>query len=172
MGWGYQPCKTGIDIMLFEQFEIDVRDQLIQSLGSGVEVELEPEVEGQNKTPFAKPRVSILFDQSEFEKQLSTQYIGQSETGRCAIIIRSRKLRGPDGIYTTTENVRISILGFAPTNWSKIWLQKFVFLKKENGLWEYALIIASKSMVVEDAPADTGPTLQSATATYTDSQYN
>ena len=158
--------------MFFEQLENDVKARLQTMMGSGVEVELEPETETANRTPFAKPRVSVMFDQSEFEKQKATGYIAQHETCRLAILIRCRLLRGDNGIYTTVENVRRYIAGYAPPNWSKMWLIKFQFLKRENNLWEYVLTVGSTSMIVEEDAPPTEPLLQSSTATYTDNSMN
>ncbi len=149
--------------MFFEQLEKDIVTQLKFKLGNTIEVEVEPENEEKNKTPFAKPRVTTLFDNSSFEKPNSTGYISQHETATLAIYIRCRALRGPLGIYTLAENVRRAIVGFAPTNWDKIWLLKFSFVKREENLWHYAVMISTKSQIVEDQPLETGPALVSST---------
>lgn len=158
--------------MQFEQLEIEIMNRLTTSLGANVEVELEPETESANKIPFAKPRISVMFDQSEYDTQNSTSSVVQDETCRLAVIIRSRLLRGPSGIYTVVENVRRSLVGYQPCNWSKIWLVKFTFLKRDTNLWEYVLLLSSKTMIVEEAPDETAPALTGATATYTDNQFN
>lgn len=157
--------------MFFEQLEIDIVNRLKYSLGSSVEVELEPENEASNKEPFAKPRVTTFFDKSTFEKQNSTMFVSQHETAQLAIYIRSRTLRGAKGIYTTAENVRRSIVGYAPSNWDKIWLVQFAFVKRNENLFHYALMVATKSTLTEESSPETGPPLIQGTNQFVDPQF-
>lgn len=158
--------------MLFEELEIELCDLLKTKLGNDVDVELEPEFEALNKTPFAKPRVSIMYDQSEFEKPKTTQYIAQDEVGRMVFIIRSRSLRGPKGIWTVVNNVRKYIVGYQPKNWNKITLVKFSFVKKEEGLWEWALLASSKAMIVEEHEEIMTPVYVTPTADFSNPDFN
>lgn len=158
--------------MLFEELEIEMRDLLTTKFGEAVDVELEPEVELANKKPFIKPRVSIMYDQSEFEKSKTTQYIAQDETGRIVFLLRSRTLRGAKGIWTLANNVRKYIVGYQPKNWSKISLVKFSFVKRGEGLWEWTLIASSKAMIVEEHDEPTTPVFTGLTADFSDNQFN
>ena len=157
--------------MFFEKLETEIVARLKHSLGNSVDVELEPENEAANKVPFAKPRVTTMFDQSTFEKQASMQYVSQHETAQLAIYIRSRTLRGANGVYAVAEECRRSIVGFAPSDYSKIWMLKFTFVKREDNLFHYALLIATKCVIAEDATLETGPPFKQGENKYVDPQY-
>lgn len=153
--------------MFFEALENAIKTRLHAHFNGAVDVELEPETNGANTIPTEKGRVTVMYDQSDFEKQNTTAYISQHETAQIAIIIRSRKLRGQNGIYWIAEEIRKSITGYAPESWSKIWLRKMVFVRREMNLWEYSLLISSKSMIVEEHTEPTTPVLISATTQVT-----
>lgn len=158
--------------MNFEALENDLQIKLQADLGASVSVEVEPQLEAENTQPFVKPRVTIYLDQSEFEKTSSTVYIVQDENTKVILLVRARLLRGDNGVYDLIEKIRKSIVGFQPAGWSKLWLAKISLEERFKGMWCYAVAIAGKSMIVEEAEAPEGPLLTSPKAEFTDNQYN
>ena len=158
--------------MLFENFENDIKTKLQTDLGAAVNVEVEPQFEGENIQPFIKSRITIFLDQSEFDKTKTTQYIAQDENTKVFLLVRSRTLRGENGIYDLTEKIRKSIVGFQPLNWDKIWFVKISFDERFKAMWSYVVVVGSKSMIVEEIEEPVEIPLTQPSATFVDEQYN
>jgi hypothetical protein len=159
--------------MQFEALENAIKTRLQTDLGSAVEVEVEPQFEGENIQPYIRPRITIFLDQSEFDKTKTTHYIAQDENAKVFLLLRSRRLRGENGIYDLVERIRKSIVGFKPAHWDKIWLVKIAFDERFRAMWSYVMVIGSRSMIVEDEDQEaTSPILLEPMAEYTDNQYN
>jgi hypothetical protein len=86
--------------------------------------------------------------------------------------VRGRQLRGPGGVYHGLELIRQSLVGFKPQNYSKAWLVRIAFEKRDRGLWWYLISIGMQGMIAEDYTPPTAPKLKTATADFSDNQYN
>ncbi len=52
------------------------------------------------------------------------------------------------------DDVRRALIGWKPPDCRKVWAVSDKFLGETAGLWQYAVDLASQSMLVEDADVD------------------
>lgn len=157
--------------MFFETLETDLKTRLIAKLGAQVEVESLPEKEIDYMKPFAKPRVTIAYENSEFSEPMSTNEIHQEEKQLVEILIMARALRGANSIYSVFDQVRKAIIGFRGTHTKKIYARSFTFKNRVDNIWIYSFLVVCPTVMVEEVdevadPNGTQITLQNSDGNY------
>lgn len=75
------------------------------------------------------------------------------------VILCFRQLNGANGAIDMLDRVRTLLLGFAPPDCGKIFLQAEKFAGEEDRVWWYQLDVACRTIAVEDAEEEDGPVL-------------
>lgn len=125
--------------------------------GGGVDVVQLPQLQAEFDRPFMKGRITVAYKSSDFGDVASTHHIVQDEKIQVELIIQARKLRDADGLHAMTEAVKRRLVGFRPTDCSKMYIVKHGFTNHDNqsSLWQYSMIFETKYRLVEDATYNT-----------------
>jgi hypothetical protein len=153
----------------------DIEQEIVTRLqpltnGGGVDVVPLPQVEAEFIRPLNAGRVTVAYKSSEFPGIRSTFEIVQDELLQFELVVQARLLRGNAGLHKIVEAVKRTLLGFMPTDCSKMYLVKNGFTSRdpEQNIWTYSMIFETKYVLVEDAEEETGPTLQGLEFIYND----
>lgn len=155
-------------IALYHGIETEIVNRLQQLNSVNFEVVQTPQVEAEFARPFAKSRVTVSYIKSEFEVPKSTNQISQKEVMSFQITVQARMLRDNIGVHAVTEIIRRKLVGFQPTECSKMYLidNKFVERDETTAIWTYSMTFATTYIVVEDFEYDLEPLLQLITMEY------
>lgn len=125
--------------------------------GGGVDVVQLPQLQADFDRPFMKGRITVAYKSSDFGDVINTHHIVQDEKIQVELIIQSRKLRDDDGLHAITEAVKRRLVGFAPTDCSKMYIVKNGFTNhdSQSALWQYSMIFETKYRLIEDAQYNT-----------------
>jgi hypothetical protein len=114
----------------------------------GFVVENTPETEAEFKRNIERPRVSVGFVSSEYDKPGNNVY-SQTETICFAIVMRAKRLREKEGMYELILAVRNSLLGFRPTNnVQQLYLCDTELVQHEDNTWMYSLTAKCKTVAL------------------------
>jgi hypothetical protein len=145
----------------------DIESQIVSRLqpmtnGGGVDVLILPEVEDEFQRPFGAGRVTVAYKSSDFPAIKSTHEIVQDELLHFEVVVQARKLRSPNGVHAMVEAIKKLLVGFRPTDCSKMYLVKNGFTSRdpETAVWTYSMIFETKYLLVEDGQDETGPKLE------------
>ncbi|QOK96812.1 hypothetical protein HF909_10455 [Ralstonia pseudosolanacearum] len=103
------------------------------------------------------PRGALLVSYlgSQFDKTVDVTYIAQPRTVKLSVTVILRQLHGRGGAVDVVDDVRRALIGWKPPDCRKVWAVSDKFLGETAGLWQYAVDLASQSMLVEDADVGT-----------------
>jgi hypothetical protein len=99
--------------------------------GGGVDVLILPEVEDEFQRPFGAGRVTVAYKSSDFPALKSTFEIVQDELLHFEVVVQARKLRGSNGVHAMVEAIKRLLVGFRPTDCSKMYLVKNGFTSRD-----------------------------------------
>jgi hypothetical protein len=118
-----------------------------------------PQLQADYQRPFQHVRVTVAYKSSDFGEIKSTHHITQPEKIQIEVIIQSRFLRGVTGIHKFTDIVKRRLVGFRPTDCTKMYLVKngFSDYNNESALWSYSLLFETTYTIVEDGEFELGP---------------
>lgn len=140
----------------------DIEAEIVSHLGviengGGVDVVQLPSTQEEFARPFAAGRVTVAYKSSDFGDPKSPFEVAQEELIQIEVVIQSRNLRGNVGLHSITEKVKKRLLGFTPTDCSKMYLTKNGFSEHnpDTGLWAYSLLFQTKYILVEDKTFNT-----------------
>jgi Gp37 protein len=133
-------------------------------LQPSVEVEAMPDREIDTTVPFNKPRVSIMYQHSQFSPSLGgglpemfeTDITLQDEFCEVHFVIRSRLLRGINGVYFIIAKVADLITGFKPTPWGRFYLKEITYLDNASGIWTWNMVFTARRPLVQAKTDDDG----------------
>ena len=150
--------------VVYSQIEQEIVTRLADLATANIDVVALPEFQEDFKRPFQNARVTVAYKSSEFGEVKNAFHIVQDEKLQFELIIVCRKLRGASGLHSVTEMVKRKLLGFDPTDCSKMRLIKngFTDYQTESALWAYSMIFETSYRLVEDGDFETGPQLQQA----------
>lgn len=126
----------------------------------GFDVEVMPDRESKYNKPSQNPRISILYESSEFSPDvvrgipatLSTNDLVMTEYATLAIVFRARILRGAKGLHSVADQSRRWLMGFRPSDWGRIMPKDFSFTEFDGGIWVYTMHVVCTGMLVQDTP--------------------
>lgn len=130
-----------------------------------IDVIVAPEVHHEFKNPFEKPKITVIFALTKFEKQRDTSTVLQDEFNHVDIVIQSRYMRDKFGVYDLYEQIRRRV----HSRTSKIAGDKYQTVafvpdgdNLDENVWTYVYQVRVKSMVVEsENEFEESPILQS-----------
>lgn len=145
--------------MNYEQAEQDILTRLTPFVTAGaIDMVLIPQNQADFKRPFQKGKITICYKGSKWGDPRSTAQISQEEEVMFQIEIQSRTLRGDRGIYLMKKALNQALIGFAPTDCDRMYAKESgmtsVAETLNDGVWTYSLIVACKTISVEDYEED------------------
>lgn len=132
-------------------------------------VEYFPEKPADYRLNHARGALLLSYAGSQFAETVDVRYVCQPQTLKLSITVIVRQLNGRGGAVDVLDALRLSIIGYKPPNCRrKIWALSEKFLGENAGLWQYALDIATETMLMEDSDLDTEVSLRKITHQETD----
>jgi hypothetical protein len=133
-------------------------------LQPSVEVEAMPERETDTVAPFDKPRITIMYQHSQFSPSLGgglpemfeTDIALQDEFCEVHFVIRSRLLRGSNGVYFIISKVADLITGFKPSPWGRFFIKTSGYLDNASGIWAWNMVFTARRPLVQAKTDDDG----------------
>lgn len=140
----------------YEQLENEIAARLQPLADDGVQVQVMPETtEEYAKPPLDKGSIIVAYIGSDFDttdgvpKIVSIDTSSQEEYLRIELTLRSRKLRGTNGIHDIRDRAQARLLGYRPSNYDKLKLRSFNFFAFTESVWAYKLIFWCKGFIAE-----------------------
>lgn len=145
-----------------------LEDAIIERLSPltpAVEVEALPDTAAKMSRPFTKPRVTVAYRSSEFDRevvrglptQFATSTAVQDEYASVEVVIQARTVRGDAGCHAIKNAVFQLLFGWEPKliadalpHWSKLTVESYRFVEQDEkaGLFTYAATFITRSMSV------------------------
>lgn len=154
--------------VLYSDIEQEIVNKLQPLVTAGIDVVPLPQVEAEFQRPFQNGRVTVVYKGSTFDDHLNTHHVVQDERLQFEIVVVCRRLRGETGVHGIVEVIKRTLLGFAPTDCSKMKVIKNSYqeYQKEAALWGYSIIFETVYRLVEDAEYDTEQAITEITVDY------
>jgi hypothetical protein len=125
----------------------------------GFVVEGAPETEAEFKRNIERPRITVGYISSEYDKPKNNVY-SQDETICFAIVMRAKKLRDKEGMYDLIVATRRSLLGFRPTDNSReLYLCDTELVQHEDNTWMFSLTAKCRAVAIGNEGEDLNFTL-------------
>lgn len=108
------------------------------------------------------PRGALLVSYlgAKYQEPIDTSAVVQPATIKIAVTATLRQLNGKDGAVAVLTRLRSALIGYKPTNCRrKVWATAEQFLGESAGIWQYALDVATETVLVEDEDVEAGPLL-------------
>lgn len=138
--------------MRIERMMLDIVERLQPLATDGVEVQVLPDVQAEFERPTAnKGRLSVVF----FEMKPSGPMKSAGRTVQemdmtFHLMIHATKMEGPFGISDLHNRARKLLIGYDPTDCDDISHGGLMFSRYLTSLWEYNMILNTKTLLVED----------------------
>lgn len=139
--------------VIYSDIEHEIMERLSpMTTGGGVSVVILPQVQEEFQLPMQAGRVTVAYKSSDFGDVRSTHQISQDEKIQFEIIFEARFLRGDVGIHKMVEAVKRLLVGYQPTDCSKMYVVRNGFVERNNetALWTYSMLFETKYLLVED----------------------
>lgn len=115
-------------------------------------IEYFPEKPESYRLNHALGALLVSYSGADFHKPDDTGFVVQERVLTFSIAAIVRQLNGRNGAVEVLDQARVAIVGYKPPNCRrKIWALREKFLGQSEGLWQYALDIATIGIQVEDA---------------------
>lgn len=156
----------------------DTEDEIVQrlqeKLPEGYQVMALPEKEKQVDLPDDGALIIVAYSDSQFDPPSSTDIIKQTERVTVLLNIKSPRLRGNFSIKESLQLVKLFILGFAPANMGKLYLQKIEFDERDPGenYFSYNVTFVANKIHMEVLEELQGPLLKKLTLINSGDFYN
>ena len=151
--------------MNYEQIETDVVAKLAPLDLANFNAVIRPENENEyaaSKKAIDKGCVFVGYTSGTFKATTdkpelnTTDILVQDEVVNIELAFQCRKLRGNNGLFKMIEIAKKLLLGYRPSNCTKIYMVRMEPPMWNEGLWTYTLMIACEGMLVEHDEEDTG----------------
>lgn len=149
----------------------DIEDQIVTRLNSLLPVGYVaipmPEKENQFNVGKDKVLVVVAYADSTFGNTESVDVVTQSETVTILCNIKSSRLRGAFSISEALEKLKIALVGFKPSNLSKLTASKIEFDERNaaDNYFSYNFLLSGKKRNIEVPDALILPLLNQVTLT-------
>ncbi|ARU23670.1 hypothetical protein RSSE_c3287 [Ralstonia solanacearum] len=137
---------------------LEIIDALVQRLKAKLPqlaVEYFPDKPADYRLNHPRGALLVSYLGSQFDKTVDVTYIAQPRTVKLSVTVILRQLHGRGGAVDVVDDVRRALIGWKPPDCRKVWAVSDKFLGETAGLWQYAVDLASQSMLVEDADVGT-----------------
>lgn len=141
---------------------LDIIDAVVARLKAKIPqlaVESFPDRPAEYRLNHPKGALLVSYLGSQFDATVDLTYITQPRTLKLSVTVILRQLNGKGGAVDVVDAVRLALVGFRPPDCRKLFAVSEKFLGETAGLWQYAVDVATKSMLVEDADINTEPSL-------------
>lgn len=101
----------------------------------------------------------VRYRKSRFRATADVTHIAQPRTVKLSVTVVLRQFNGEGGVTDVLDAARQTLVGFRPPDCRKIWIVSEKCLGEAAGLWRYTVRLATETLLVEDADADTEPHL-------------
>lgn len=118
-------------------------------------VEYFPDRPAEYRLNHPKGALLVSYLGSQFDTTVDVTHIAQPRTVKLSVTVILRQLNGKGGAVDVVDAVRLALVGFRPPDCRKVWALSEKFLGETAGLWQYAVDVATESMLVEDADVNT-----------------
>jgi hypothetical protein len=152
--------------VVYSQIESEIVNRLAAVAASNAFVAVQlPQTQEEFSRPFTTTLVTVAYKSSEFGEPRSPFEISQEERLQIEVVVQSRTLRGVGGVHAVVESIKRRLLGFAPTDCSKMYIARNAFTEhnSDTGVWAYSIVFETKYLVVEDKIFNTETPLQTVT---------
>ncbi|GDO99305.1 Gp37 family protein [Escherichia coli] len=139
---------------------VDAVMALLKEKFSGLAVEYFPERPGEYRLNHPRGALLVSYAGSRYGEPVDTGAVLQPQTVQLCVVVVFRQLNGRRGAIAMLDQLRRVLGGFMPPGCRRrIWLIRDVFIGEKDGLWQYALDIATESVFVEERDLPSGPLL-------------
>lgn len=152
--------------VIYSQIEAEIVNQLAPVAASNGFVALQlPQTQDEYDRAFMQARVTVAYKSSEFGEPNSPYEISQEERLQIEVVVQSRTLRGVSGLHAVVESIKRRLVGFRPTDCSKLYIARNSFTEhnSDTGIWAYSIVFETRYLVVEDKVYNMEPPLQTIT---------
>ena len=103
------------------------------------------------------PRGALLvsYPGAKFGETVDVTYIAQPRDTKLSVTVVMRQLNGKGGAIDMSDAVLLALVGWRPPDCLKVQGGLVKFLGETAGIWQYAVDVATESMLVEDADVNT-----------------
>lgn len=130
---------------------LDIKERLQPLETAGVEVEVLPDVQAEfERNVPNKGRLSVLFFEAKPNPTKSVGRFAQHVDLTFHLMIQATKVEGAFGISDLQDRARKLLVGFDPTDCDRIQHGGLMFSRYLKSVWEYAFILNTHTMIVED----------------------
>lgn len=139
--------------VIYSQIEAEIVNRLASVAASNAFVAVQlPQTQEEFNRPFTTTHVTVAYKSSEFGDPRSPFEVSQEERIQLEIVVQSRLLRGVGGVHAVIEAIKRRLVGFAPTDCSKMYISRNAFTEhnSDTGVWGYSILFETKYLVVED----------------------
>lgn len=144
---------------------IDALVARLKAAFADLAVEYFPDKPSEYRLNHPKGALLVSYLGAKYHEPIDTTAIVQPSTDKLSITVTLRQLNGKDGAVAVLTRLRSAVIGYKPPNCRrKIWAIGEQFLGENAGIWQYAMDVATETIVVEDAAFDTEPPLTHITA--------
>lgn len=145
-----------MDFGIIEQEIVDLLNQKI------VDPDIEIEAIGENDAdyilPFGKRKIIVAFSNEEPDPSSKSMDMVHLPTFVVfSILLQSKTVRGPNGIYQVSNLVKKYLTGYQPSDGSPFMYAGFRFEQKVKNTFEYSLDFKTKAIVVQQVSEEAGP---------------
>lgn len=138
--------------MNYRQFENELLGPLQPLSADGIEVAVLPQVQAAFSKTF-NARVFVGYGGSKYDRPTASDIVVQNEVVSVFVILQSRFLDSPNGIYALIERVKALLLGFQPQHTTRLYLSSIDFDKYEDNVWNYIVTfecLKMQTQIVQD----------------------
>jgi len=136
---------------VLEQVEQDLVS-LVAAAVPDLRAEAFPDEPERYKLRHGQGAVLVVYRGSRYESPIGAGPIVQRRQLEWEINIVVRNLRGHANAYDALEQVRLAVTGFRPDGCGPCWITRDGFVSQGNGIWQYALRVATRKLAVERLP--------------------
>lgn len=138
--------------MNYEQAESEIVAKLSEdtALVDIADITILPDDVAEYKTPTVKGLVTVVFLGEKFDNNQGIGDISQHSTVTFNVGIQARKMRGAKGVYAISEEVKKTLLGFAPTDCGILTLSEHDFSGYQNDVWEHSITFSCRSLRTQE----------------------
>lgn len=118
-------------------------------------VEFFPDRPAEYRLNHPKGALLVSYPGSHFDETVDVTYIAQPRDVKLSVTVVLRQLNGKGGAIDMADAVLLALVGWRPPDCRKVRAVAVKFLGETAGLWQYAVDVATESMLVEDADVNT-----------------
>ena len=125
----------------------------------GLAVEYFPDRPDEYRLNHPKGALLVSYLGSRFGDVADIEIVAQERTAKFSVTVLLRQLNGNGGALDISGQVILALAGFRAPDCKKMWIVAERYLGETAGLWQYAVDVATETMLVEDTDIGLEPLL-------------